>query len=96
LAQVTYSIEALKDLERIEEFLADEPRVAAAALLRIFACVELLSTSPEVGRPVRSTRRELVISRGKTGYLALYEYDPMTDRVRVLRIRHQREAGYPG
>lgn len=96
MAQVVYSIEALKDLERIEEFLVAEPRLAAAALLRIFDCVELLATSPELGRPIRSTRRELVISRGKTGYLALYEYDPLTDLVRILRIRHQREAGYPG
>ncbi len=49
-----------------------------------------------VGRPVESGLRELVISRGKTGYLALYRYEEQRDRVLVLAIRHQREAGYLG
>lgn len=37
--------------------------------------------------------RELVISRGKTGYIALYRYDEIRDVARVLAIRHQRELG---
>jgi plasmid stabilization system protein ParE len=39
--------------------------------------------------------RELVISRGRTGYLALYEYDARHDIAVILRIRHQREQSYP-
>ncbi len=38
--------------------------------------------------------RELVISRGKTGYLALDEYDEVADLVIVLAVRHQREQDY--
>jgi plasmid stabilization system protein ParE len=38
--------------------------------------------------------RELVISRGRTGYLALYDYEEKSDAVLILAIRHQREAGY--
>lgn len=38
--------------------------------------------------------RELVISRGRTGYLALYRVDEAKARVLVLAIRHQREAGF--
>ena len=38
--------------------------------------------------------RELVITYGASGYLALYRYDSKPDVVRILRIRHQREAGY--
>ena len=34
-----------------------------------------------------------MISRGKTGYIALYRYDEIRDAVRVLAIRHQREIG---
>jgi plasmid stabilization system protein ParE len=37
--------------------------------------------------------RELVISKGRTGYVALYRYLPEQDRVDVLAIRHQRESG---
>jgi mRNA-degrading endonuclease RelE of RelBE toxin-antitoxin system len=38
--------------------------------------------------------RELPISYGDAGYVALYRFDPDTDAVYVLAFRHQREAGY--
>jgi len=40
--------------------------------------------------------RELVISRGCTGYVALYRFEEDQDAVLILAIRHQREAGYWG
>jgi plasmid stabilization system protein ParE len=40
--------------------------------------------------------RELVISRGRTGYVALYSLEEGQDAVLILTIRHQREAGYLG
>ncbi|MEI6762011.1 MAG: hypothetical protein WCO22_16340 [Betaproteobacteria bacterium] len=53
---------------------------------------------PEIGRKVHFGRRELVVSRGRSGYLALYRFlphiDPSRGQVLVLAIRHQREAGY--
>jgi hypothetical protein len=42
----------------------------------------------------RSTLRELIISYGKSGYIALYEHSPVENVVRIFAIRHQREAGY--
>ena len=39
--------------------------------------------------------RELVISYGKTGYVALYRFLPAQDLIRILAIRHQRELDYP-
>jgi len=53
-----------------------------------------LADHPEIGRRADALRRELIIARGTTGYVALYSFDPIGDVVRVLRIRHQREAGY--
>lgn len=38
--------------------------------------------------------RELVIPHGKTGYVALYAFSPEDDLVRLLALRHQREAGF--
>jgi hypothetical protein len=38
--------------------------------------------------------RELVISRGRTGYVALYDWLEAVDAVVILALRHQREAGY--
>ena len=60
----------------------------------ILAAVGVLGHHPLLGHPAEGGLRELVISRGKTGYLALYRYDEARDRALVLRVRHQREAGY--
>jgi len=38
--------------------------------------------------------RELIISRGHSGYVALYSYEEEEDAVLILSVRHQREAGY--
>jgi plasmid stabilization system protein ParE len=45
---------------------------------------------PLLGRPAGHGLRELLISRGRTGYVALYQYDAATDAVVVLAVRHQR------
>ncbi len=47
------------------------------------------------GDPLAVVCCELVISRGASGYLALYRYDELVDLVLVLRVRHQRELDYP-
>lgn len=95
MAKVIYSAEALADLERIVEFLLESsPAAAAAALSQIRSAVTILEAHPRVGRRIDAHRRELVITYGAAGYLALYRHDVAPDVVRVLRIRHQREAGY--
>jgi hypothetical protein len=38
--------------------------------------------------------RELVIAHGQAGYVALYEYSPVANRIRILAVRHQHEAGH--
>jgi plasmid stabilization system protein ParE len=95
VAKVIYSGEALADLERIIEFLLESsPAAAAAALSQIRSAVTILEAHPRVGRRIDAHRRELVITYGAAGYLALYRHDVPQDVVRVLRVRHQREAGY--
>jgi len=47
-----------------------------------------------MGQPVDGGLRQLVISRGRTGYVALYRYREDIDQAVVLAIRHQREAGF--
>lgn len=95
MAGVSYSPRAASDLLKLVEFLADSDPLAAAETADLVAsAVEALARHPLLGRPVESGYRELVISRGKTGYLALYRYDEARDRILVLAIRHQREAGF--
>lgn len=61
---------------------------------RISEAVDMLERHPEIGRLAEHGLRELVISRGKTGYVALYDYDADDDLVVILAIRAHREAGY--
>ena len=95
MAQVVYSEEAFADFERIIEFLLSQGHDdAARALTQIRSAIALLETHPMIGRRITGELRELVISYGSSGYLAMYRLDAVPDVVRVLRIRHQREAGY--
>lgn len=92
---ITYSERALADLDRLFDFLADtDPVMARKAAEAIIDAIGILGRHPHIGRPVRGRLRELVISYGRTGYVALYRVMPQPDRVDVLAIRHQREAGY--
>ena len=49
-----------------------------------------------MGRPYQSRfeTRELSITFGGGGYVALYEYDEEADTVTLIGFKHQREAGY--
>jgi len=47
-----------------------------------------------IGRPAEQGLRELLISRGKTGFVALYRYIERSEVVFVLAPRPQREDGY--
>ncbi len=86
---------ALEDLERLTDFLLEtEPAAALETVELISEAVLILENHPMVGRPAEHDMRELVISRGRTGYLTLYSYEEERDTVLILAIRHQREAGY--
>jgi plasmid stabilization system protein ParE len=96
---IVFDTEALDDLERIFEFNARrDPATALDHVELVRSAVSILDSHPHIGRPAArgSTLRELVISHGRTGYVALYEYSPIEKLVRVVAIRHQREVGYRG
>ncbi len=95
MARLIYSAQALGDFERLTDFLlTSDPKAAAATVGLIEEAITLLKRHPLIGRPVEHGLRELVISRGRTGYLALYDFGEAQDVVAILAIRHQREAGY--
>lgn len=96
VAQVVYTVEALEDIERAFAFLVGrDPYAAHAAVSAIRDAISILSQHPLIGRNTgEKTLRELVISFGSTGYLALYRFRPERDDVRVLALRHQRELDY--
>ena len=68
--------------------------VTSGAAAAIQSAVENLASHPLIGRRVKGELRELVISYGKTGYIALYRFIIHSDEIRILALRHQRELGY--
>jgi plasmid stabilization system protein ParE len=96
MVRVGYSAKAIEHLERAFEFLAAEDPAAAPVAAEVnIGAVQVLERHPLVGRRVQGEIRELVISFGRTGYIALYRFLPARKEVRVLAIRHQRELDYP-
>lgn len=86
---------ARADLDRLAEFLlTGDPASADRTARLVFDALAILEQHPLMGRPAPRNLRELVISRGKTGYVALYEYLEAEDLVVVLALRHQRESGF--
>ena len=58
---------------------------------RLESYSSVVASHPLVGRIVECGLREMVISRGRSGYVALYRYDAESDQVLILAVRHQRE-----
>lgn len=92
---VEWSSEARDDLTQHVDFLRQRSSTAALrALSVIFAAADQLVEFPESGRVYRRDpmRRELLVSFGASGYSLLYEVE--ANQVRILGIKHHREAGY--
>ena len=95
MATLSYSSRAVADLEGLTDFVIEsDPYAATETLALISEAIGLLVRHPFIGRPLNDGLRELIISRGKTGYVALYSVEQADDAVLILAIRHQREAGY--
>ena len=99
---VRLSAGAEDDLERLFDFLLERARTleelaeAQVTLDALRAAIQhQLGAMPfsfrKAGR--ETTRRELVVPSGSTGYVVLYEIAGPFDVV-VLAVRHQREEDY--
>ena len=93
MASLRLTPAALRDFERLAAFLRQsDPEAAAETIPLILNGLRVLATHPLIGRPIDSRRRELLIFRGRTGYVAQYSFRPADDEVVLLAIRHQREV----
>jgi Plasmid stabilization system protein len=99
MPQVIISALAQRDLQRLQDFLKTKNRLAARkAGEAIIRGIQQLKTLPDIGRPVPLLPleyQEMVIGFGDSGYVMLYRHDRLTDRIVIMTIRHQKEAGYP-
>lgn len=97
MPRVIITAGAGRGLERCRQLLAqNNPQAARRAGQAIERQFALLETNPEIGRPLTDLPplRELLISFGDSGYIALYRHDPSANAVYVLAFRHQKQAGY--
>ena len=94
MARLIYAKRAFQDLERLV-LSAEERGISPEQVIDLVSeAVSILAHHPLIGRVAEHSLRELVISRGKSGCIALYDYGPHRDRVVILALRAQREAGY--
>lgn len=97
MATIEITQRALADLERLFDFIAvEDPQRAREQILSVRKALEVLADHPLLGRAAEEGRRELVLSRGRYGYIAKYRWLPAEDIVLILAVRHQLEAGYAG
>ena len=96
MPRLIWSPEALLDIQRLYRFLAEKsPDAAKRAVKAIREEVNILATSPEVGRPaveMDQEFREWLVDFGDSGYIALYRYDGQT--AVIVAVLHQKEVGY--
>ena len=86
---------ALLDMERLTVFLKDiDANSAQETVPTLMRGLAILKEHPLIGRKVEAGLRELVIARGKSGYVALYDFDVANGTAIVQAIRHQREKGF--
>lgn len=93
MATLRFTPAALHDFERLVAFLRDtDPAGVAETIPSILNGLQVLANHPLIGRPIDANRRELLVFRGRSGYVAQYAFLPDADEVVFLSIRHQREV----
>jgi len=85
VARVEVTARSLPDLERLFDFFAEHnPQIARERMVSVRRALELLADHPLLGRQAEDGRRELILSRGKFGYVAKYRWVPANDVVLIL------------
>lgn len=95
MTRIGLAPEVLDDFDRFFDHIAQfDPESAPERIGAILEALQILTLSPQIGRPVQGGKRELVICRASRGHVALYHDVATTDTVFVLALRSQREAEF--
>jgi plasmid stabilization system protein ParE len=96
---IEFAATAKDDLDRLHSFYANIDSVLADhALDTILSAFQTIQRHPYICRTARQSElgsrwRELLIDFGRSGFVALFEIES-DSLVRVVAVRHQREADY--
>ena len=95
--KIRYTLAAKEELKRLFAFLAEqEAQAAKRARKTVAASIRLLEQFPFTCRkavPENPFLRELVISFGGAGYVALFEIEDQ-ETITIITVRHQHEDDY--
>ena len=95
MARIEVAPGVFDDFDRFFDHIAQsDVESAPERIAGILQAVQVLASSPLIGRPVMGGKRELVIGRAARGYVALYRYAAGIDTVFILAMRSQRESGF--
>ncbi|NOT16630.1 MAG: type II toxin-antitoxin system RelE/ParE family toxin [Sulfuriferula sp.] len=94
MPQVIYTANAIRDLQRLREFLRPKnPLAAQRAAEAIVKSLQLLALQPQIGRLIEdmpAQYREWTIDFSDSSYVARYYFDG--EQATILAIRHQKQS----
>ena len=95
MTRIELAPDVFDDFDRFFDYIAQhDPGSAPKRIGQIVEAIQILTHSPQIGRPVKGGMRELVMGHAPRGYVALYQYVEAMDTVFVLAVRSQREVGF--
>ena len=96
MPRLIWSEPALTNVQRLYRFLAEKNLAAARrAVGTIRDGVKILAQHPQAGRvadDMDEAFRDWPVDFGDSGYVVRYRFDG--ERVTILAVRHQKEAGF--
>ncbi len=94
MSRIIYTEAFVDDFERVYHFLYEKSPFAAQKLAKLLdEKLELLVSIPQAFT-FFGDYRLYFLEFGSSGYAILYHYDEPSDELLLLRIKHQKEAGF--
>lgn len=96
MVKILYSKNAVNDFVRLTDLLiATDIKTASETVGLIEEAVSILDRNPLIGRSVDDEIRELVISRGATGYVALYSFEDNKNAILIWLLGINEKQAIP-
>lgn len=95
MRKLAWSDDAINDLVRVREFIAQEnPDAAKRAAETIKETAKRLIQFPDIGKPVEELPeyRDFLIRFGAAGYVMRYRAH--LDTIYIIHVKHYRESGF--
>ena len=97
MARIELAPEVVDDLDRFLDHMSQFDAVDIAKRIEeIIEAIQVLAHSPQIGRPVKDGKRELIIGKGARGYVALYRYLAEVETLFILAMINSRLPSFTG